>query len=198
MRGKCLCGGGMLRLQSCSYCGSHLAQGRASIVVMRFCRCMFSHFQTDSCGFLFWLDIYSSFRFLFCYVYTGYAGVGQECFSMEAQTTQSSCSRARRHLWSLLLPLCSCLCSLNIVRYVTACSGGTHVGPSRWEGIHTVATCAQTCKRPGLDLSCIVIEFVSWVVFHEFPKATEVGVRRILLFLHETLVCLHSDCVKPW
>lgn len=62
-----------------------------------------------------------------------------------------------------------------------------------------VATCADVqetrTERPEPDMSCIVIEFVSRVVFHEFPKATEVGVRRILLFLHETLVYLLSDCV---
>lgn len=34
----------------------HRTQGKTIIVVMRFCRCMFSHFQTDSCGFLIWLD----------------------------------------------------------------------------------------------------------------------------------------------
>lgn len=60
--------------------------------------------------------------------------------------------------------------------------------------MHTDVREAGTLEK-DLDLSSIVIEFLSWVVFHEFPKATKVGVKRILLILHETLVYLLSDCV---
>lgn len=63
--------------------------------------------------------------------------------------------------------LSAVVCSLNIVRYVTACPWETHIGPSRWEGIHAVATCTQTCMRPELDVSCdriCKLSCVPWIL----------------------------------